>query len=149
MVDATVAYLHYLGIMCLLAALVGEHLLLARSLDVSRARQLARIDRVYWLSAVIVVITGLLRMTLFGKGMAFYTGNPLFHLKMTLFGVVLLLAIYPARQFAYLRRLVAETDRPGLDERARRRVVMMLRGGLLGMVLIPLAAALMGRGFGY
>ncbi len=149
MLDAVVAYLHYLGIMCLLAALAGQHLLLTRSLDVDRARQLARTDRVYWLSTAVVVVTGLLRMMLFGKGMAFYTGNPLFHLKMTLFGAVLLLSIYPAMQFSYLRQLVAETDRPSLREGARRRVVIMLRGGLLGLALIPLVAALMGRGYGY
>src|SRR5210317_1603662 len=40
MIDAFVAYFHYLGIMLLLAALVGEHLLLSGELDAGRGRQL-------------------------------------------------------------------------------------------------------------
>ena len=44
MADAFVAYVHYLGMMCMLAALVVEYLLLAGDLDQGRARQLVNAD---------------------------------------------------------------------------------------------------------
>ena len=145
MIDALVAYFHYLAMMCLLAALVGEHLLLGGDPGSGRLRQLAATDRVYDAAVVLVLVTGVLRLTWFGKGIVFYTGNPLFHVKMTLFGVLVLLAVYQARQVA--RLCAAETASPPM--RGIDRLKILVRVQMTLVVLIPALAVLMGRGFGY
>ena len=48
MIDALVAYFHYLAMMCLLAALVGEHLLLGGDPGSGRLRQLAATAVFFW-----------------------------------------------------------------------------------------------------
>jgi putative membrane protein len=149
MADASVAYLHFLGIMCLLAALVGEHLLLGGDLDSKRTRQLVNTDLVYGIAVAVVLVTGLLRLTFFGKGIAFYTGSPLFHAKMGLFVAVVVLSLYPTKCFREMRRELRDGAAPRLGAAHRRRLTLFVRAELTGLVLIPLFAVLMGRGFGY
>jgi putative membrane protein len=149
MLDAVVAYFHFVGIMSLLAALVAEHMLLGGELDVRRGRQLAATDRVYWCSAAIVLVSGLLRMTWFGKGMAFYAGNPLFHAKMAVFVLVIVLSIYPGLKFLDVRRSTRDGLPPRLPDGVTMRLKMLLRMELAAVILIPLLAVAMARGFGY
>lgn len=149
MVDAFIAYFHYLGIMVLLAALVGEHLLLGGELDARRGRQLAITDIVYIVAVGAVLVSGLLRATSFGKGMAFYAGNPLFHVKMTLFVVAALISVYPTVQFLGMRSTLRGGQAPSLGPVLTRRLTLMVRVELVLIATIPLLAVLMGRGFGY
>lgn len=149
MVDAFVAYLHYLGMMLLLAALVAEHLILSARLDLARARQLIITDVIYGSAAVVVLITGLLRATYFGKGLPFYTGNPLFHAKVGLFVLAALISVYPTVQFVSLRPAIRAGRTPELSPGLVGRLRLMIRTELTLVVCIPLLAVLMGRGFGY
>ena len=149
MVDAFVAYLHYLGMMLLFAALVAEHLILGDRLDLARARQLTIIDVIYGSAAGIVLITGLLRATYFGKGLPFYTGNPLFHAKLGLFALAVLISVYPTVQFISLRRAIRAGSPPDLAPVLAQRLRLMIRIELTLVACIPLLAVLMGRGFGY
>ncbi len=149
MLDAVVAYFHYLGMMSVLAALVTEHMLLGGELDIRRGRQLALTDRVYWVSMAIALVSGLLRMTWFGKGMAFYTGSALFHAKISLFAVVVVLSIYPSVKIVDLGRSIRDGLPPRLPAGASRRLKLLLRMELTAVILIPLLAVAMARGFGY
>lgn len=149
MIDAVVAYFHYLGMMCLLAALVAEHMLLGGEVDMRRGRQLALTDRVYWVAVAVVLVSGLLRMTWFGKGMAFYAQSALFHAKTGLFVVIVLLSLYPAMKFLDVGRSVRDGLAPRLPEGVVRRLTVLLRLELAVAVLIPLLAVVMARGFGY
>ena len=99
MIDALVAYVHYLGIMTLMAALVSEHLLIGGTFDLERARQMVTADVIFGVAAAAVLLSGVLRMFYFGKGAAYYLGNPLYHAKLTLFVVAALLSVYPIVQF--------------------------------------------------
>lgn len=149
MIDAFVAYFHYLGIMILLAALVGEHLLLSGELDAGRGRQLVVTDVIYIVAVAIVLVSGLLRVSYFGKGLAFYTSNPLFHVKMTLFVAAALLSVYPTVQIRGVRSGVRSGRAPDLGASTIRRLKLLVRVELLLIACIPLFAVLMGRGFGY
>ncbi len=148
MADAFVAYLHYLGMMCLLAALVVEYLLLAGDLDYGRARQLVNADLVYWIALVLVLASGVIRLTSLGKGTPFYAANPLFHAKMVLFVAVAALYLYPSIILARLRGRLRSGAKPDLGP-AAHRLVSVLRIQVAVFLLIPLLAVLMGRGFGY
>ncbi|MDH3914931.1 MAG: DUF2214 family protein [Chromatiales bacterium] len=149
MIDAFVAYFHYLGIMLLLAALVGEHLLLSGELDAGRGRQLVITDVIYVVAVALVLVSGLLRLSYFGKGLAFYTSNPLFHVKMTLFVIAAILSVYPTVQIRGMRPAVRSGQAPGLGAGMIRRLKLLVRVELMLIASIPLLAVLMGRGFGY
>jgi putative membrane protein len=147
--DALVAYVHYLGMMMLMAALVGEHLLLGGPLDLRRARQLAVTDLIFGFAAAAVLLSGVLRMLYFGKGAAFYFGNPLFHVKVTLFVVAALLSVYPTVQILSWRAGLKSGQTPEVPPRRALVMRRIIRLELLAIALIPLFAVLMGRGFGY
>ena len=149
MINAFVAYFHFLGIMLLLAALVGEHLLLSGELDAGRGRQLVITDVIYIVAVALVLVSGLLRLIYFGKGLAFYTSNPLFHVKMTLFVVAAVLSVYPTVQIRGLRPAVRSGQAPGLGAGMIRRLKLLVRVELMLIATIPLLAVLMGRGFGF
>jgi putative membrane protein len=149
MADAVVAYLHYLGMMLLLGALVGEHLILSGKLDLQRARQLAATDVIYVSAAALVLVTGLLRASYFGKGLPFYTGNPLFHAKVSLFVLAALISVYPTVQFFSMRAGIRTEQMPELAPALIDRLKILIRIELTLIVCIPMLAVLMGRGFGY
>ena len=88
-------------------------------------------------------------MLYFGKGAPFYFGNPLFHVKLTLFVVAVLLSVYPSVQIAGWRAGLKDGQAPQLQPRRTSVMRWLIRLELLAIVLIPLTAVLMGRGFGY
>lgn len=143
-----VVYLHYLGIMTLMAMLLAQYVTLQPNMTRLHMQRLATTDLLYAIAAGIVFITGVLRFVYFGKGMHFYLGNPLFYLKIGIFIVIALVSIYPTRQFASWRQAIAQDRLPDLDTQrlTRLRYVVRLELGLL--IVIPLLAVLMARGIG-
>jgi len=146
--DALLAWIHYLAIFLLIVIMTAEAVLLRPGLAPDTVRRLALYDRLYLASALAVLITGLLRLTLGVKGVAFYMSNPWFHAKITLFVIIGLCSIPPT--LAFLRWRKQARQQPGYTppdadiKRARRWV--MLETHLF--VLLPLFAALMARGIG-
>ena len=72
----------------------------------------------------------------------FYTNNPVFHAKLSLFVVVGLLSIYPTVFFMRNRKNEAETLAVPVG------VIRVLRMELVLLVFIPVLAFLMARGVG-
>jgi putative membrane protein len=136
-------YFHYLGMALLLAALLLEAVLFQTRLDGRTARKLAAADAVYGLSALAVLVTGLLRVFVFAKPASYYGHNFLFHIKVTLFVVVFLLSIKPTVHF--LRHRKADPDAvvelPG-------SLGALIKLELLLLAVIPLLAVMMGHGYG-
>src|SRR3546814_4490392 len=79
--DALLAWFHYLAIFLLIVIMTAEAVLLRPGLSPDTVRRLALYDRLYLASALAVLVTGLLRLTLGAKGVAFYMSNPWFHAK--------------------------------------------------------------------
>jgi putative membrane protein len=105
-------------------------------------QRLAKIDRLYGISALVVLIAGLLLWFMVGKDASFYTKNPIFHVKVTLFVVVGILSIFPTLFFAkQAKSSAASTTVP-------RKIVMFIRIELLLLLVIPLLAVLMANGVG-
>lgn len=149
MLEAIAASLHYLSIFVLFALLTSEHVLLRPSLDNATARRLQRIDIAYGISAGVVLATGLLRVLWFGKGLAFYVHNWVFHLKVGLFILIGLLSILPTLTFFNWRNELLAGQPPKISDAGIKRTVWIIRLELLLLVCIPLLASLMARGFGY
>lgn len=148
MAAATVAYLHYLSIFALFALLSIEHVLFKAPLDLSRARSLMITDIAYGICAGLVLASGVARVLWFGKGTTYYLGNGLFHAKVGLFILVGLLSILPTYVFFNWRNAVQAGQVPEPSPRQVRLVIWSIRLELLLLLLIPLLATLMARGYG-
>lgn len=148
MTAAFAAYLHFIAIFALFALLSIEHVLFKAPLDLKRARSLMITDIAYGVCAVIVLLTGLARVLWFGKGTAYYLGNALFHAKIGLFILVALLSILPTYVFFNWRNALRAGQVPEPSTRQIALVTWSIRLELLLLLLIPLLATLMARGFG-
>lgn len=148
MAEAIAAYLHYLSIILLFALLTLEHRLFKLPLDLDRARSLMRLDIAYGLSAGLVLASGAARLVWYGKGLAYYLHNSLFHAKLGLFILVGLLSILPTLVFFNWRNDLQAGRVPQVSARLGRLVIMTIRLELLLLLILPLLAALMARGFG-
>lgn len=140
--DILVRYLHLLGVIGLFGALIIENMALAREISREDVRNLARVDGIYGASALVVLICGLYMLLAGEKPSDFYTANPVFHVKMTLFGLVALLSIYPTIFLLRNRRTESE------HLQVPAAVIRVVRVELVLLVFIPVLAFLMARGIG-
>jgi putative membrane protein len=139
-----VRYLHFLFIFILVAALSGQHLLLKNRMTRKAIRQMARLDSIYGVSAILIVAMGLILWFGVGKQADFYTKNWVFHLKVTLAVILGLLSIHPT-VFFMKNRKGEETEEVDIP----KSVVWVVRLELLLIIIIPLCATLMAQGIGY
>jgi putative membrane protein len=138
-------YLHFISIFTIVSTLVAEHLLLKKELTRAEIGRLSRIDAVYGMAALTLLVVGLtLWLGGFGKPTVYYSKNWIFHLKITLFVVVGLLSIYPTVFFIKKRRGPAHE----LVE-IPKSIFWMLRIELMILFIIPLLAGLMAHGIGF
>ncbi|MGH8353472.1 MAG: DUF2214 family protein [Pseudomonas sp.] len=148
MAQAIAAYLHFLSIFLLFALLVLEHRLFKLPLDLERARSLIRIDIAYGLAAGLVLVTGAARVFWYGKGLAYYLHNGLFHAKLGLFLLIALLSALPTFCFLNWRNALKAGQLPDVGPRQAKLVIMAIRLELLLLLFLPLLAALLARGYG-
>ena len=147
-IDLLLAIGHHLVVFLLVAIRAAEFALLRPGLAGARIRQLARIDAAYGGVATLVIIVGVLRVIYGASGWEYYVGNYAFWGKMAAFLVMGLLTIPPT--LAIRRWLKASTGDaayaiPAAEIAISRRYIH-LQAAIL--VLIPIFAAAMARGYG-
>lgn len=143
------AFLHHLAVLLLFACLFYQHLALKPELSLHAARQLARIDLVFGLSAAAVLLAGVLRVLWFEKSTQYYLLNWAFYLKISLFIAVALLSIYPTVVMLGWRKSLREGEAPVIEAGQMRRLLMVIRAELLLVTLMIPPAVLMAKGYGY
>lgn len=146
--DAALAYLHFTAIFMLFAFLTTQAVLMRSPLDERAIRLLGRVDMFYGLSAVLVLVTGLLRLGLGAKGADFYMSAWPIYVKVGLFIVVGLISIKPTLEFIKWRRALDHDPAwklPAAAQAAMRRIVMI---EVRLAALIPVFAVIMARGLG-
>lgn len=148
MSQAIAAYLHYLTIFGMFALLSLEHVLFKQPLTFERARSLLRIDVAYGMCASLVLFTGAARVIWFGKGADYYLLNSIFYVKVGLFLLVALLSTLPTLTYFNWVHELREGKAPVITPGRARLVIMVIRLELLLLLIIPLFATLMARGFG-
>lgn len=144
--DALLHFAHFICIFLLACLLVGEALLLRKSLPRNRVTQLQAIDRWYGVAAALVILTGL-SLVFFGeKGASYYAHNAIFWTKMGVFLIIALTSIIPTVAFLrWNRRLTADASLElEASEYGRLRSLLWLQIGLFA--ILPLCAALMANG---
>ena len=146
--EALLAYAHILAILTMVVFLASEAALCrVQWLNAAVVERLAKIDAIYGMAAVSVLLTGIARTWWGIKGTAWYWTNPLLHIKLTLFVVIGLLSIKPTLMFLRWRRELRATG--SLPDEAQVRLarrLVMVQAHIVP--LIPLAAVFMARGFG-
>ncbi|MEP6825512.1 MAG: DUF2214 family protein [Ramlibacter sp.] len=146
--EAILAYLHLLAILTLVVFLSSEAALCrVEWMNGKLVERLVKVDMVYGIASGAVLLTGVARTWWGVKGTSWYWTNPLLHTKLALFVVIGLLSIKPTMMVGRWRKELRTTGALPADGEVRlvRRLVMV-QAHLL--VLIPLAAVFLARGFG-
>ena len=143
------AFLHHAAAFLLVAVVTVELVLTRGELTVASARTLLRMDSVYGLCAVMLLIVGFIRVFRMEKGADYYFHSGPFLVKLALFIVVGLLSILPTMQFLGWRKALKEGRAPVLDDAKRRSIRRVIHIELTLLFLIMLCAALMARGIGF
>lgn len=97
--DAGLAWLHFIFAFVLVGALTAEAFILRLPVDGRVARLLLRVDLFYGGSAVLLILVGMARVVWGAKGWLYYQGQPFFWAKMAVFAVVGLISIRPTMTF--------------------------------------------------
>lgn len=147
--DAGLAWLHFLFAFTLVGAIVAELFILRLPIDRNAARLLLRVDLVYGLSAVLLIVVGVSRVVWGAKGWAYYQDQPFFWAKIAVFALIGLISIAPTRTFLrWVKQAGAADPSPVVApaEVKRTRRLVMTETMLAGLLL--LFASLMARGVG-
>ena len=144
--DAVLAYFHFIAIFTLFAFLTTQAFLLRRAPDAAAIRLLGRVDLFYLGAALAVLVTGFLRLVLGAKGADFYLASWPIYVKIGLFLLVGIISVSPTLAFIRWRR-AADHDAlwqvpPAEHAKARKLVVLEVHI----VALIPIVAVIMSRG---
>ena len=146
--EALLAYAHFLAILTMVVFLASEAALCRREwLNAAVVERLAKVDLIYGISSIAVLLTGVARTYWGMKGAGWYWTQPLLHAKITLFIVVAVMSIFPTLRFTRWRRNLRATGAlPTELEIKKTRRLIMIEAHLVA--LIPLLAVFLARGVG-
>ena len=149
--SAFAAYGHYLGLVLVVASLTTEKFLVKPELTEDEAQKLVIADSVYGIAGVLVLYTGYLRVTQYGKGWEYHAHEPIFWVKMGLFAVMGSSSLFCTTKIVQMavKKTNGEENATVLGEKLSARMQKIINGELLAIGSIPLAAALMARGVAY
>lgn len=147
MADWFLASGHHIALLLMVSVLGAEAVLLRQTASAQLLSTLGRLDALYGLSALALLVMGAARLSVGAKGIEFYSDNWVFWLKMALFVVMGLISVIPTVRFIRWRRAhVATGTLPDLRAWAQTRKLAMVQLHLLPFVAI--CAAAMARGIG-
>ena len=145
--SAFVAYGHYLGLVLSVGCLVTEKLTVKAGMPEEDEKLLVKVDSVYGLAGLLVVVTGYFRVVAYGKGWDFYSHEPVFWLKLWLLSVMGAASFFPTTQI--IKRNTGSPSPGPMSAKLAARMSSVINAELLAVASIPLAATLMSRGVGY
>jgi putative membrane protein len=145
--EALLAYAHLLAILTMVVFISSEAALCRTEwINAKVVQRLGKVDMVYAVAAVAVLLTGLARTWWGVKGTPWYWGNGLLHLKLALFVAVALISIKPTLMFRrWGKQLAAGGGLPEASQVRQVRKWVMVQAHLIAV--IPLVAVFLARGF--
>lgn len=148
--NATFAFMHHISAFILFASLFYQFLVFKPLMHAETIHRLGVIDRIYGISAGLVLVIGLLRVFYFEKSEQFYLQSPAFWVKLGLFFAVAIISIYPTiKIIQWRKKITAENlETLSIEDKTASHVKRILHLELIGLVLILLAAVFMARGIG-
>ena len=148
MISALFAFLHFVAVFGIFAAVVVQWQTMSPAPSLAEARRIQISDRWFGILAAVVLAVGFLRVYQFEKGKAFYASNPFFQAKLMLFLGVGLLSIYPTIRFLKWRAQTRQGLAPVLAAHEYKAIMAVLRIELVLLLATALCASLMARGVG-
>ena len=145
-ISAIFAFIHFVAAFGMAFSLVYQYFHFKQSLTVAQAKRLQKVDSIYGLSALIVLIAGFVRVFYFEKGSDFYFSSELFYLKLGLFTAIGLLSIYPTIRFMKWSKRLKNNEPILLSDQEYMKVSRILKFELLLLILLVLSASLMAKG---
>ncbi len=142
----TAAFIHHAAAFLIVAALMVELVVLRNELTIASARSVLRMDMVYGIAALVLLVAGFLRVFHTEKGSDYYFDSGAFLVKLGLFIVVGLLSISPTIRFMSWRKPLREGRVPTFDDGARRKIRRLIHVELTLLFVIMLMAVMMARG---
>jgi putative membrane protein len=143
------ASLHHLAAFTVVAMLAVEVATFKPPFLAVQARRLQRTDMIFGVSATLLLIVGLVRVTWFEKGPGYYWHDLYFMIKFSAFLAAALISIYPTSVMLSWSRALKAGQAPEISVSCAKRVRMCLMLELTAIVVILPCAALMARGIGY
>lgn len=146
LLESILAYCHILAILSL-TVFIASQAALCRSdwANAAAIRRLAVLDRWVTIFAAAVLLSGLARVQFSVKSAQWLWGQPLLHIKITLFAIMVGLGIFVHRD---IRRWQRNLDAAGIlpDAAALNRTRRLVMVEAHVMTLIPIAAVMLARG---
>ena len=147
-ISALVAYVHYLGIIICFGALIFERIILKINLSKNDIISIIIADVIYGIAGLAILITGILRVKYYGQGGEFYTSNPIFWVKVSLYIFVGLVSLYPTITYILWAIPLSKNKLPVISENLVKRFKLIIITELASFAVIPFFATLMSRGIG-
>jgi putative membrane protein len=148
LVGTLVAFLHFAAAFGIAITLSFEWLAMTESPSYEVARRIQWCDLCYGLSAIVLVVAGLLRVLYYDKGVDYYLSNPFFITKMALGTAIGMLSIYPTVRFTKWSKETKQGLSPVVTKGQFLVISRIVRTELLLLVLMALCASFMARGIG-
>ena len=123
--SALAAYGHYLGLVLVVGALATEKWTVKANMSEEEEQRLVVADSVYGIAGVLVLYTGYLRATEYGKGWEFYSHEPIFWVKMWLFTVMGSSSLFPTIQIIKRAAAKAKGDVEPMSEKLATRTLRL------------------------
>lgn len=137
-------YLHFIAVFAIVGAIISEQILVSKTMTRLEIKRFAKIDVLYGIGVILVLIAGLLLWFAVGKPASYYNRNWLFHTKLTMFLTLGLMSIYPS--IFFLR------NRKGNDLDTKiiipNMVILLLRLELVIIIIMPILATYLTLGIG-
>ena len=136
--EAVLASLHIVAILTMVVFLSSEVALCRNEwMNAAVVQRLARLDMIYGIAAVFLLLTGIARLVWGVKGMGGYVSSPLFHFKMILFVGIVLVSIKPTFTFRrWKKQLDADGTLPSADEVTNIRRRLMRQAHMVPVVAV-------------
>lgn len=140
--EIIVRYLHFISIIFTASMLIMQNFFISKTLSISLLKKLSSIDLFYGIAAIMNLVTGLLLWLVVGKPEAFYSQNPIFYTKISIFIVIGLLSILPTLFFLKHRKTTNH------EIHVPQNIMLYKRYELVLLLLLPLTAVCMAKGIG-
>jgi len=142
MEELLVRYLHFIGLITLSSMLITQNVLIQKEVDHKALTRMVVVDTVYGLGGLVTLVCGLLLWFVVGKPSEFYSSNPLFQAKLSIFIVLAVLSAFPTAFFLRNRSSKA------VVVKIPKSLIVIKRVELALIIILPFLAVLMARGIG-
>ena len=147
--NCIMAFLHHLIAFTLVATLFYEWLLIRKPITIEHAQSLITTDRIYGISAILLLIIGGLRLFYFEKGSQYYFHSAPFIIKLILFAAVGILSIYPTITFLRWQKTLNQQQTPVINEKTLHMLQRLIIIEVICITGILRSAAMAAKGIGY